>query len=71
VLLDATMRGLDITALSVPERAEHRTQASPFGAAAETDWFLPSFGPASIGSAFLEPDPSGGTRTGSPASQGR
>jgi AcrR family transcriptional regulator len=56
-LLDATMRGLVITALSMPERAEHRTPASPFGAAAEAEWSLPALGMASIASAFIEPDP--------------
>ena len=56
-LLDATMRGLVITALSVPDQAERGTQASPFGAAAEAEWSLPSLGLASIASAFLESDP--------------
>ena len=32
-LIDATMRGLVIMALSMPDIAEHRWQASPFGAA--------------------------------------
>jgi AcrR family transcriptional regulator len=56
VLLDATMRGLVIMALSVPERAERRTLASPIGAAAEAEWSLPALGLAGIASAFLEPD---------------
>jgi AcrR family transcriptional regulator len=57
VLLDATMRGLVIMALSVPEHAEHRIQARPFGAASEAEWSLPALGLASIASAFIEPDP--------------
>jgi AcrR family transcriptional regulator len=56
-LLDATMRGLVIMALSRPGIAEYRTQASPFGAAARDDWSLPALGLTSIASAFLEPDP--------------
>ncbi len=56
-LVDATMRGLVIQALSRPEPAAHRTQASPFGAAGQDEWSLPALGLASIGLAFLEPDP--------------
>ena len=56
-LLDATMRGLVIMALSTPELARQRAQASPFGAAGKDEWSLPAMGIASIASAFLEPDP--------------
>jgi AcrR family transcriptional regulator len=56
-LLDATMRGLVIMALSMPELAAYRAQASPFGAAGPEEWSLPAVGLASIASAFLEPDP--------------
>lgn len=56
-LLDATMRGLVISAMSMPDLAERRTRASPFGAAAEAEWSLPALGLASIASAFIEPDP--------------
>src|ERR1700733_8053856 len=56
-LLDATMRGLVITALSLPGHADRRMRASPFGAGAEAEWSLPSLGLASIAAAFLEPDP--------------
>lgn len=56
-LVDAAMRGLVITALSMPEVATHRAQASPFGAAGTDEWSLPALGLASIASAFLEPDP--------------
>ncbi len=56
-LLDASMRGLVIMALSMPELASQRVQASPFGAAGRDEWSLPAMGTASIASAFLEPDP--------------
>jgi AcrR family transcriptional regulator len=56
-LLDATMRGLVIMALPVPELAARQIQARPFGAAREDEWTLPAIGLASIASAFLEPDP--------------
>jgi AcrR family transcriptional regulator len=56
-LIDATMRGLVIAAMSMPGQAEHRIRASPFGAAAEAEWSLPALGLASIASAFIEPDP--------------
>ncbi len=56
-LVDATMRGLVITALCTPEVAAFRAQARPFGAAGLGEWSLPAMGLASIASAFLEPDP--------------
>jgi AcrR family transcriptional regulator len=56
-LLDATMRGLVVMALSMPDLATHRTQASPFGAATRDEWSLAALGAASIASALLEPDP--------------
>jgi|SRR5580700_363951 AcrR family transcriptional regulator len=56
-LLDATMRGLVIAAMSMPDRAERQTRATPFGAASEAGWSLPALGLASIASAFIEPDP--------------
>jgi hypothetical protein len=56
-LLDATMRGLVIQALSEPGLASHRVQASSFGALAEDEWSLAALGGASIATAFLEPDP--------------
>jgi AcrR family transcriptional regulator len=56
-LLDATMRGLVVMALSMPDLATYRARASPFGAAAQDQWSLPALGAASIASAFLEPDP--------------
>jgi hypothetical protein len=51
------MRGLVIEALARPELATHRVQAGPFGAATADEWSLPALGLASIGAAFLEPDP--------------
>ena len=56
-LLSATMRGLVIMALSVPDIATHRAQASPFGAAGTDEWALPAMGIAGIATTFLEPDP--------------
>jgi AcrR family transcriptional regulator len=56
-LLSASLRGLVIMALSTPEIAEHRTQASPFGALGMEEWSLAAIGLASIASALLEPDP--------------
>ena len=44
-------------ALSTPDIAAHRVQASPFGAAGKDEWSLAAIGIASIASAFLEPDP--------------
>ena len=56
-LLSATLRGLVIMALSMPEIAAERTLANPFGAAEREEWSLPAIGLASIASSFLEPDP--------------
>lgn len=56
-LLDATMRGLVVTALSAPDVAARQTVARPFGAAGADRWTLPAVGLASIAMAFLEPDP--------------
>ncbi len=56
-LLNATMRGLVIMALSMPDIASQRVQASPFGAAGTSEWALPAIGLAGIATAFLEPDP--------------
>jgi AcrR family transcriptional regulator len=56
-LLSATMRGLVIMALSMPEIAEQRIDTSPFDAGRAAEWSLPSMGFASLASAFLEPDP--------------
>jgi AcrR family transcriptional regulator len=56
-LLSATMRGLVVMALSSPEVAGQRIEASPFGASARAEWSLPALGLGGIASAFLEPDP--------------
>ena len=56
-LLSATMRGLVVMALSAPDVAEQRIEASPFGAQGQGQWSLPALGLAGLASAFLEPDP--------------
>jgi AcrR family transcriptional regulator len=56
-LVTASVRGLVLMALSTPELATRRIQASPFGAAATAAWSLSAMGIASIADAFLEPDP--------------
>ena len=56
-LLSATMRGLVIMALSMPEIAEQRTTTNPFDGERASEWSLAATGFASIASAFLEPDP--------------
>jgi len=56
-LVDSAMRGLVITALSVPEVVTYRALARPLGAASTDEWSLPGLALASIALAFLEPDP--------------
>jgi len=56
-LVDSAMRGLVITALSMPEVAAYRAQASPFGAEKADEWSLPGLALGSMALAFLEPDP--------------
>jgi hypothetical protein len=51
------MRGLVITALSMPEVATYRARARPYGAARTDEWSLPGLALASMALAFLEPDP--------------
>jgi AcrR family transcriptional regulator len=55
-LLSATMRGLVIMALSMPELAGEHAVPNPFGT--DDDWSLAAVGLASTATAFLEPDPS-------------
>jgi AcrR family transcriptional regulator len=55
-LLDATMRGLVLHALSEPEMGSYRASASAFGAVTKDQWSLAALGAASIAAAFLEPD---------------
>jgi len=56
-LVDATLRGLVITALSSPETAAHTASAQPFGTPDRAEWSLPALGVASLAMSFLEPDP--------------
>jgi hypothetical protein len=56
-LVDAAMRGLVMTALTVPDIAEHRTAAQPFGTPEAGEWSLAALGLGAIATAFLEPDP--------------
>jgi hypothetical protein len=55
-MLNATMRGLVITALSTPDVVAHRVQANPFGAVRREEWSLAATGIGIVASAFLEPD---------------
>jgi AcrR family transcriptional regulator len=57
VLVDAAMRGLVMSALTVPDIAAHRATAQPFDAPAAAEWSLPALGLGAIATAFLEPDP--------------
>ena len=56
-LVSATMRGLVMAALTVPDIAGHRTAARPFGTHEADDWSLPALGLGAMATAFLEPDP--------------
>ena len=56
-MVNATMLGLVMTALTVPGIAAHRTTAQPFGAPEAGEWSLPALGLGAIAAAFLEPDP--------------
>jgi AcrR family transcriptional regulator len=56
-VLDATMRGLVMMALSTPVIAGYRVRARPFGAVGEDEWSLPALGLAAVANSFLEPDP--------------
>jgi AcrR family transcriptional regulator len=56
-LVDATMRGLVLTAVTVPGIAAARTSARPFGAPGADEWSLPALGLGATATAFLEPDP--------------
>jgi hypothetical protein len=48
-LVNATMLGLVMTALTVPDIAGHRTAARPFGAPEAGQWSLPALGPGRHG----------------------
>lgn len=56
-LLDATMRGLVLTAPSVPDIVDRSIQAAPLGATEEREWSQPALALASLVVGFLEPDP--------------
>jgi AcrR family transcriptional regulator len=56
-LLIANLRGLVLMALSTPDVAARRLQASPAGAGDRAEWSLTALGGAAITAAFLEPDP--------------
>jgi AcrR family transcriptional regulator len=57
VLVDAAMRGLIMTAVTVPGIAASGTTAQPFDAREAAEWSLPALGLGAIATAFLEPDP--------------
>lgn len=56
-LLDASLRGLVLAALSDPSIVTRRVRARPFGAVEEADWSLPALSFANIAWGLLEPDP--------------
>ena len=56
-LVDAAMRGLVMSALTVPDTGARRTTAQPFGAPEAGEWSLAGFGLGAIATAFIEPDP--------------
>ena len=56
-LVNAAMRGLVMTALTVPAVATQRTTARPFDAPEAREWSLPALGLGAIATAFLEPSP--------------
>lgn len=56
-LLDATLRGLVLAALSDPDIATERIRARPEGAIAEAEWSLPALSGLGVAWGLLEPDP--------------
>jgi len=56
-LVNATMLGMVVTALTVPDITGQRTTAQPFSSTAASEWSLPALGLGAIAVAFLEPDP--------------
>jgi AcrR family transcriptional regulator len=56
-LVSATMRGLVMTALTVPGIAGQTTVARPFEAPEAGEWSVPALGLGAVATAFLEPDP--------------
>ncbi len=55
-LLNATMRGLVLTAPAIPDIASRRIQATPFETARQAEWSQPALGIAAIALNFIEPD---------------
>lgn len=56
-LVSATMHGLGLAALTVPDVTGRRAAARPFGASGAAEWSLPALGLGAIATAFLELDP--------------
>jgi len=56
-LVDSAMRGLVISAPTVPGIAGQPVTARPFDAPETSEWSLPALGLGAIATAFLEPDP--------------
>jgi AcrR family transcriptional regulator len=57
VLVTAAIRGMVMTALTVPDIAAHHATAQPFDAPDAREWSLPALGLGALATAFLEPDP--------------
>jgi AcrR family transcriptional regulator len=57
ILLTATMRGLVLMALSMPDIGTRRTSASAFGTQRSQEWSLPALGMGAVALALLQPDP--------------
>jgi AcrR family transcriptional regulator len=57
ILLNSTLHGLVILALTMPEISTYRASARPPGATVIGEWSLPALGLTSVATAFLEPDP--------------
>jgi AcrR family transcriptional regulator len=56
-LVNATMQGMVMAAMTAPEIAAGRVAAQPFGTHEASQWSLPGLGLSAIATAFLEPDP--------------
>ena len=57
VLVDATMSGLVMSAMTRPDIVGRRIAANPFDASRAGDWSIPALGLAAMATAFFEPDP--------------
>jgi len=57
LLLSASVRGLTLMAISMPDVAVERVRARPVGATEEAEWSLSALEIASIAGTFLEEDP--------------